>query len=81
VNSSTYSYQTEAFMSEIFSIELLTEFEAAKEISVSVETLRKWRFDSIGPPYFKIQKSIRYSRKDVIKYLLSKRIVPNKRAA
>ena len=39
----------------------LTEQEAADYISMSVKTLRRWRFDRRGPNYAKIAgKSIRY---------------------
>ena len=41
--------------------EYLTEQEAADYISLSVKTLRRWRFDRRGPNYAKIAgKSIRY---------------------
>ena len=41
--------------------EYLTEQEAADYISLSVKTLRRWRFDRRGPNYAKIAgKAIRY---------------------
>ena len=41
--------------------EYLTEQEAADYISLSVKTLRRWRFDRRGPKYAKIAgKAIRY---------------------
>lgn len=42
--------------------EWLTPEERAKEWKVSVKTLANWRSARIGPPYSKINGSVRYSR-------------------
>ena len=39
----------------------LTEEEAAEFISFSPRTLQAWRQRNIGPPFLRIQRSIRYS--------------------
>lgn len=46
-------------------MELLTEREAAKMLTISVETIRAWRKLGKGPIYQKIGRSVRY-RTDMI---------------
>lgn len=39
---------------------LVTEFEVAEWIRLSVKTLRKWRTQGNGPPFIKANGSVRY---------------------
>jgi excisionase family DNA binding protein len=43
--------------------ELLTDVEVAKELRVSLATVRRWRAEGIGPPWFRAGRAIRYSRR------------------
>ena len=42
---------------------------SAEVLLVSVKTLANWRSQRIGPPYLKINGTVRYSRKAVEKWL------------
>jgi hypothetical protein len=56
--------------------EILTDVQAAKFLSVSVQTVRKWRFYRKGPAYVRMGRSIRYQKKDLLAYLGDNRIDP-----
>ena len=45
--------------------ELLTPEEVAGILKVSPRTLRNWRASGKGPPYLKLEGSVRYRRGDV----------------
>lgn len=51
--------------------ELLTTEEVASILRVKNQTLRKWRIDNIGPPYMRVGSSIRYSRNELVQYLIN----------
>jgi hypothetical protein len=51
--------------------ELLTEYEAARALRISVRTLQAWRTKGIGPKYVKLGRMIRYRGHDLIDYLNS----------
>ena len=40
---------------------LLTEAAAAKVLSVSLSTMRRWRRDGTGPTFFRLDATIRYT--------------------
>jgi hypothetical protein len=44
---------------------LLTEEEAAGSLRNSVRTLQAWRLKSVGPPFIRVGRSIRYRRGDI----------------
>ena len=44
---------------------LLIEQDVADHIGVSIQTVRKWRHDGIGPRYIKIGRTIRYRQEDI----------------
>jgi len=44
---------------------LLIEQDVANHIGVSIQTLRKWRYDGIGPRHIKIGRTIRYRQEDI----------------
>ncbi len=52
---------------------------AAKEMDISVQTLRNWRCKRKGPPYIKIGRSVRYDLKEVMEYMKRHTIHPEKR--
>jgi excisionase family DNA binding protein len=45
---------------------LMTEKEAARFLSMSYRTLQSWRSAGAGPSYFKLGRSIRYRRSDLL---------------
>ena len=49
--------------------EMLTARQVAKLLGVSDGTLENWRRAGRGPPYHKIERCIRYSRKTISAYL------------
>ena len=54
----------------------LSETEAAQYLSLSVKTLRRWRFDRKGPAYAKLNnKLIRYSRSDLDEWMQQQRVI------
>lgn len=49
---------------------MMDEKEVAERLAISIHTLRKWRsLGKRGLPYYKIGRSVRYSRTDVSDYL------------
>ena len=54
----------------------LSETEAAQYLSLSVKTLRRWRFTRKGPSYAKLNnKLIRYSRIDLDDWMKGQRVI------
>lgn len=53
--------------------QMLTEHEAAKILCQSVRTLQKWRVTGFGPEFFKIGRSVRYRRREVLDWIESRR--------
>ena len=47
---------------------LLTEEEFANEARRSVATVRRWRVDGTGPVFLRIERAVRYSRVDVVRW-------------
>ena len=62
----------------------MKEFIREKEVSgfstIAVQTLRNWRHLRKGPPYLKVGKRIVYDKDDVIAYLESKKVFPERGA-
>lgn len=52
----------------------LDEKEVAAITGVSLSTLRKHRIASLGLPYYKLGRSVRYKLADIIKYMEGKRV-------
>ncbi|MDH3664216.1 MAG: helix-turn-helix domain-containing protein [Alphaproteobacteria bacterium] len=44
---------------------LLNEHEVARELGLSVKTLRKWRWSGDGPDFIKIGRAVRYERQAI----------------
>ena len=53
----------------------LDEKRVSEMIGLSLSTLRKQRFLSVGIPYYKLGRAVRYKLDDVISYMESKRII------
>lgn len=53
--------------------QLLTEQDAADLICQSVRTLQKWRVIGYGPCFFKIGRSVRYRRREILDWVESRR--------
>ena len=53
--------------------QMLTEYETANLICQSVRTLQKWRVTGFGPEFFKIGRSVRYRRREVLDWIDSRR--------
>jgi predicted site-specific integrase-resolvase len=51
---------------------LLTEFEAANRLRMKPGTLRRWRHESRGPAWLRIEGAIRYSQKELNRFLAAK---------
>lgn len=55
-------------------INLLTEAQAAKSLSVSLPTLRRWRRAGAGPVFYRIGGRIKYQIKDIEQWLDRRRV-------
>lgn len=47
----------------------LSEGDVARILSLSTETLRKWRHRRVGPPWVKIEGSVRYAEEKLKRFL------------
>jgi DNA-binding transcriptional MerR regulator len=61
-------------------LKLLTTNAVAELLSVPEGTLRYWRKVGVGPPWVKLEGSIRYAEEDVLRYIESNRRTPSVRA-
>jgi hypothetical protein len=50
-------------------IDLIKEDRAAEIFDVTVSALRKWRIRGEGPPYVKVGRLVRYSRRDLARWI------------
>ena len=55
----------------------LDEKQAARFLSVAVQTLRNWRHQRRGPAYIKMGRSVRYQFKDLEDFMNQRRIRPD----
>ena len=46
-------------------VQLLREVEVAKRLNVSISSLRRWRYEKIGPKFIRIGGILRYRLTDV----------------
>ena len=56
----------------------LNEQQVARMLNLKVQTLRNRRFKNRGLPFIRDGRTIRYDRDDVIGYMESKRVFPDK---
>jgi len=61
-------------------MKLLTTNAVAEMISVPGGTLRYWRKVGLGPPWVKLEGSIRYAEEDILRYIERNRRTPSVRA-
>lgn len=54
----------------------INETDVSAITSLSVQTLRNWRFQGKGIPYVKAGRSVRYQYQDVITYMEERKILP-----
>ena len=59
---------------------LLTTKGASELLSVPEGTIRYWRKVGLGPPWLKLEGSIRYAQEDVMRYIERNRRTPSVRA-
>ena len=60
--------------------QVVNEYEAAKIMGKSVQTLRNERHLRKGSPYLKLGRSVRYRLDDLVDYLDRNRVDPEKSA-
>jgi DNA-binding transcriptional MerR regulator len=63
-----------------FQMKLLTTNAVAEMTSIPAGTLRYWRKVGLGPPWVKLEGSIRYAEEDVLRYIERNRRTPSVRA-
>ena len=52
---------------------LVNEYEAARRLSLSVKTLRRWRWAGTGPAFYKIGAAVRYDQADLEAFIEASR--------
>ena len=52
-------------------LNLLTEDEVAKQLTVSVASMRRWRLERRGPHFVKVGSLVRYRQEDLEAWLAS----------
>lgn len=50
-------------------LDLITPDQLAAELQVKTKTLENWRARQIGPPFLKVNRTVRYSRKAIDTWL------------
>ena len=61
-------------------MKLLTTKSVSEMLSVPDGTIRYWRKVGLGPPWIKMEGSIRYTEQDVLRYIERNRRTPSVRA-
>jgi len=51
--------------------DLATREEVAAYLRVSIPTLARWAMDREGPPYYRLGRSVRYPRKELLEWVAS----------
>lgn len=57
-------------------LQVIGEKQAARLLSVAVQTLRNWRFLKKPPRYIKIGRSVRYQLSDLQEFMQKHKIEP-----
>ena len=52
--------------------EWMTPADAAEYLAVSPRTLQHWRTRKVGPPFHKVEKTIRYHKAEIDLWLLER---------
>jgi predicted DNA-binding transcriptional regulator AlpA len=58
--------------------QLIDEEESATISKFETQTLRNWRHKGYGPPYYKIGRSVRYDKAELIAWLEQHRVTPDR---
>lgn len=53
---------------------LMMPGDAAAYLGVSHKTLAKWRDSGIGPQYVRLEKRVRYSKRDIMVWVESRKV-------
>jgi predicted DNA-binding transcriptional regulator AlpA len=61
-------------------MKLLTTKSVSEMLAVPEGTVRYWRKAGVGPPWVKLEGSIRYVEQEVLRYIESNRRTPSVRA-
>jgi DNA-binding transcriptional MerR regulator len=61
-------------------MKLLTTKSVSEMLCVPDGTIRYWRKVGLGPPWIKLEGSIRYAEQDVLRYIERNRRTPSVRA-
>jgi hypothetical protein len=56
---------------EVSMLNLLTEYDVAQRLHVSLASLRRWRLERRGPRFIKVSSLVRYRPEDVEEWLLA----------
>lgn len=48
---------------------LINEHEAARRLGLKVSTLRRWRWQGIGPIFYRIGAAVRYDPRDLADFI------------
>lgn len=54
--------------------QLMNDKQAAKFLGVATQTVRNWRTRRQGPDYIKMVRAVRYTERDLLKYLESRKV-------
>ena len=57
---------------------LLTTKEAAALLDMSQGSLDQWRSKGLGPPYIKVEGTVRYQAEEIGKWLKSRAVKPGR---
>jgi len=60
---------------ELLGAILLSEYQVAELLSMSVATIRRWRHIKEGPPYIKLGSSVRYHAETLLTWVKNHSIV------
>lgn len=52
---------------------LVNEHEAARRLGMKVSTLRRWRWQGIGPVFCRIGAAVRYDPRDLVAFIAAGR--------
>lgn len=53
--------------------QLMNEADTAKLLCQSIRTVQKWRVTGFGPAFYKIGRSVRYRRHDILEWVTARR--------
>ena len=57
-------------------VKYLNENEVSMMLSMSIQTLRNWRFQGKGPAYTKAGRAVRYRHDDIVSFMEERKITP-----